>query len=58
MQMDVNCRLLKGAKLVISDGHKGTQKAVERQFLGASWQISLTEVSESSDRVGTCAMFI
>lgn len=32
-------RGLKGIKLVISDGHKGIQKAVEKGFLGASWQM-------------------
>jgi len=32
-------RGLKGIQLVISDGHKGIQKAVEKAFLGASWQM-------------------
>jgi putative transposase len=32
-------RGLSGVKLVVSDGHKGIQKAVERSFLGASWQM-------------------
>ena len=32
-------RGLKGIKLVISDGHKGIQKAVEKAFLGTSWQM-------------------
>jgi transposase-like protein len=32
-------RGLKGVQLVISDGHKGIQKAVEKSFLGASWQM-------------------
>ena len=32
-------RGLSGVKLVISDGHKGIQKAVEKSFLGASWQM-------------------
>jgi len=32
-------RGLSGVKLVISDGHKGIQKAVEKPFLGASWQM-------------------
>jgi transposase-like protein len=32
-------RRLKGIQLVISDGHKGIQKAVEKAFLGASWQM-------------------
>jgi len=34
------------------------QKAVEKSFLGASWQISLTEGGESLDEVETCVMFI
>ena len=38
-------RGLEGVELVISDAHKGIQKAVELSFVGASWQISLTEVS-------------
>jgi transposase-like protein len=36
---DLMDRGLSGVKLVISDGHKGIQKAVERPFLGASWQM-------------------
>jgi len=32
-------RGLKGVKLVVSDGHKGIQKAVEKAFLGSSWQM-------------------
>ena len=32
-------RGLSGVKLVVSDGHKGIQKAVEGSFLGASWQM-------------------
>jgi putative transposase len=36
---ELNARGLKGVKLVISDGHKGIQKAVEKSFLGASWQM-------------------
>jgi putative transposase len=32
-------RGLSGVKLVTSDGHKGIQKAVEKSFLGASWQM-------------------
>ena len=32
-------RGLKGVQLVVSDGHKGIQKAVEKTFLGASWQM-------------------
>ena len=35
----LKARGLNGVKLVISDGHKGIQAAVEKAFLGASWQI-------------------
>ena len=31
-------RGLKGVEMVVSDAHKGIQKAVESSFLGASWQ--------------------
>jgi len=31
-------RGLEGVQLVISDAHKGIQKAVESSFVGASWQ--------------------
>jgi transposase-like protein len=36
---DLKSRGLEGVQLVISDGHKGIQKAVENAFLGASWQM-------------------
>ncbi len=36
---DLKDRGLSGVKLVTSDGHKGIQKAVEKSFLGASWQM-------------------
>lgn len=36
---DMKERGLRGVELVISDGHKGIHKAVERSFLGASWQM-------------------
>jgi putative transposase len=32
-------RGLRGIKLVISDGHEGIQEAVQKEFLGASWQM-------------------
>jgi len=32
-------RGLKGVELVISDGHKGIRSAVEKAFIGASWQM-------------------
>jgi len=35
----LKARGLSGVKLVISDGHKGIQAAVEKAFLGASWQM-------------------
>jgi transposase-like protein len=35
----LKARGLSGVKLVISDGHKGIQKAVEKNFVGASWQM-------------------
>jgi len=35
----LKARGLRGVKLVISDGHKGIQKAVQECFLGASWQM-------------------
>jgi transposase-like protein len=37
--LDLKDRGLSGVQLVISDGHKGIQKAVEKSFLGASWQM-------------------
>lgn len=36
---DLKDRGLSGVELVVSDGHKGIQKAVERSFLGVSWQM-------------------
>ena len=36
---DLKDRGLSGVKLVVSDGHKGIQNAVEKSFLGASWQM-------------------
>ncbi len=35
---DLKDRGLNGVQLVISDAHKGIQKAVESSFVGASWQ--------------------
>ena len=32
-------RGLSGVKLIVSDGHKGIQKAIQASFLGASWQM-------------------
>jgi len=32
-------RGLRGVQLVISDGHKGIQRAVQESFLGTSWQL-------------------
>src|SRR5690606_16975577 len=36
---DLKDRGLSGVQLVVSDGHKGIQKSVERSFLGSSWQM-------------------
>jgi putative transposase len=36
---DLKSRGLKEVKLLISDGHKGIQSAVEKAFVGASWQM-------------------
>jgi putative transposase len=36
---DLKDRGLNGVQMVISDAHKGIQKAVQSSFLGASWQI-------------------
>jgi len=35
----LKARGLTGVKLVISDAHKGIQTAVQKAFLGASWQM-------------------
>lgn len=32
-------RGLRGVKLIVSDGHKGIQKAVKESFIGSSWQM-------------------
>jgi transposase-like protein len=36
---DLKQRGLLGVELVVSDGHKGIQKAVRESFIGASWQM-------------------
>jgi len=36
---DLKQRGLSGVQLVVSDGHKGIQKAVRESFIGASWQM-------------------
>jgi putative transposase len=36
---DLKKRGLRGVKLIVSDGHKGIQKAVKESFIGASWQM-------------------
>jgi putative transposase len=35
---DLKSRGLQSPKLVISDAHKGLKKAIEREFIGTSWQ--------------------
>ena len=36
---DLKRRGLSGVQLVVSDGHKGIQKAAQESFIGASWQM-------------------
>ena len=36
---DLKERGLRGVNLIVSDGHKGIQKAVRESFLGSSWQM-------------------
>lgn len=36
---DLKKRGLRGVKLIVSDGHKGIQKAVKESFIGSSWQM-------------------
>jgi putative transposase len=36
---DLKERGLRGVELVVSDGHKGIQKAIESSFTGSSWQM-------------------
>jgi putative transposase len=36
---DLKKRGLRAVKLVVSDGHKGIQKAVNESFIGSSWQM-------------------
>ncbi len=36
---DLKERGLRGAKLIVSDGYKGIQKAVRESFIGSSWQM-------------------
>ncbi len=40
-------RGLSGVKIVVSDGHKGIQKAIENSFLGASWQMCLVHFTRA-----------
>ena len=44
---DLKSRGLRGVQLVISDGHKGIQKAVKMSFLGASWQMCTVHYSRA-----------
>ena len=37
----------KGVKLIVSDGHKGIQSAVQSKFLGASWQMCQVHFSRA-----------
>ena len=58
VQDNISTHAADSFKLVLSDGLKGIQKAVDKSFLGAPWQISLTEVIESFDEVKTCVAYI
>ena len=40
-------RGLSGVKLVVSDGHKGIQAAVEKRFLGSSWQMCIVHLKRA-----------
>jgi transposase-like protein len=40
-------RGLKGVKLIVSDGHKGIQSAVQSRFLGATWQMCQVHFSRA-----------
>lgn len=40
-------RGLEGVKLVVSDGHKGIQSAVQASFLGAAWQMCQVHFSRA-----------
>lgn len=40
-------RGMKGVKLVVSDGHKGIQSAVQSRFLGAAWQLCQVHFSRA-----------
>ena len=41
---DLKGRGLRGVELIVSDGHKGIQKAVKESFIGASWQKCVTYI--------------
>jgi len=40
-------RGLNGVKLIVSDGHKGIQSAVQSRFLGATWQMCQVHFSRA-----------
>jgi putative transposase len=40
-------RGMKGVKLVVSDGHKGIQSAVQSRFMGAAWQLCQVHFSRA-----------
>lgn len=44
---ELNDRGLKGVKLIVSDGHKGIQSAVQSRFLGATWQMCQVHFSRA-----------
>lgn len=44
---ELNDRGLQGVKLIVSDGHKGIQRAVQSRFLGATWQMCQVHFSRA-----------
>ena len=44
---ELNDRGLNGVKLIVSDGHKGIQSAVQSRFLGATWQMCQVHFSRA-----------
>ena len=47
---DLKERGLRGVKLVVSDGHKGIQKAVRVSFIGSSWQMCNVHLTRQAQR--------
>jgi transposase-like protein len=45
---DLKERGLRGVKLIVSDGHKGIQKAVRESFIGSSWQMCYVHLTRQA----------